>query len=178
MAMIRRTSPFGELLSLRQAMDRLFDDSYFRPLTGANSDDARAMPLDVYATPDALVVEAALPGVKPEDVDVSLLGDTLTLTATSAAERTAEEGGYQVQEVRKGRFVRSVALPSGLRTDGATATFEHGMLRLSIPKAEQVRPRQIPVMTPTEGKATSLPASGTANGSGEPVAESGQATAG
>lgn len=116
------------------------------------------MPLDIYATPDSLIVEAALPGVKPEDVDVSILGDTLTLTATSATERAADQGGYHVQEVRRGRFVRSVALPAGLRTDAATASFEHGMLHLAIPKAEQAKPRQIPVTAPAEGTATPVTA--------------------
>jgi HSP20 family protein len=158
MTMIRRTSPAGELLSLRQAMDRLFDETFTRPLAGPNSEDGRAMPLDIYTTPDSLIVEAALPGVKPEDVDVSILGDTLTLTATSATERSAEQGGYHVQEVRRGRFVRSVALPAGLRTDAATANFEHGMLHLAIPKAEQAKARQIPVTAPTEGTATPITA--------------------
>jgi HSP20 family protein len=178
MAMIRRTSPFGELLSLRQAMDRLFDDSLFRPLAGMNGEDGRGMPLDIYATGDALVVEAALPGVKPEDVEVTLLGDTLTLTATSAAERTAEQGGYHVQEVRKGRFVRSIALPAGLRSEAATASFEHGMLRLSIPKAEQVRPRQIPVTSPSEGSASHLDEGEPAGGAGSAVAATAAETPG
>lgn len=158
MTMIRRTSPFGELLSLRQAMDRLFDETVTRPLAGLNSEDGRQMPLDIYATPDSLIVEAALPGVKPEDVNVSILGDTLTLTATSATEGATDQGGYHVQEVRRGRFVRSVALPAGLRPDAATASFEHGMLHLAIPKAEQAKPRQIPVTAPLEGTTTPVAA--------------------
>jgi HSP20 family protein len=160
MTLIRRPSPFGELLSLRQAMDRLFDETLFRPLTGTMPDETRAMPLDIYGTADALVIEAALPGVKPQDVEVTILGDTLTLTASSASERSSEDGGYQVQELRRGRLSRTVALPSGLKTDAATASFEHGMLRLSIPKAEQAKPRQIPVTSPTEGEATPVVAEG------------------
>jgi HSP20 family protein len=154
MTLIRRPSPFGELLSLRQAMDRLFDETLFRPLGGSTFEETRAMPLDIYATGDALVIEAALPGVRPEDVEVSLLGDTLTLTATTASARSSEDAGYQVQEVRRGKFSRTVALPSGLKTEGAAASFENGMLRLSIPKAEQAKPRQIPVTTPTEGMSS------------------------
>jgi len=150
MTLIRRPSPFGEFLALRHVVDRLFDDTFVRSMNG-DERDATAMPLDVYTTKDALVVEAALPGVKPEDVQVSILGDTLTLNATSGSERTAEEGGYHVQEVRRGRFARTVTLPSGLRSDSATATFENGILRLWIPKAEQARPRQIRVTSPSEG---------------------------
>ena len=67
-----------------------------------------------------------------------------------------------MREVRRGRFSRTVTLPSGLRTDAATATFEHGILTLSVPKAEQARPRQIPVMAPTEGTATPIAAASSA----------------
>jgi len=161
MTLIRRPSPFGDFLALRQAMDRLWDDTFVRPMTG-DERDATAMPLDVYSTSDALIVEAALPGVRPEDVQVSILGDTLTLNATSGSERTAEEGGYHVQEVRRGRFARTVTLPSALRTDAATATFEHGILRLWIPKAEQAKPRQIRVTAPAEGAAQVSAGSGSA----------------
>lgn len=153
MTMMRRPSPFGELLSLRHAMDRLFDETLFRPLTGSD-EDPRAMPLDIYTTADALVIEAALPGVKPEDVEISVLGDTLTLTATSSSERAENGNDYLYREVRRGRTSRTVALPSGLRTAEASATFENGMLHLSIPKAEQAKPRHIRISGSSEGTAT------------------------
>jgi HSP20 family protein len=145
MTLIRRSSPFGELLSLRRAMDRLFDETVFQPIAAIGPDGGQTMPVDIYTTPDALVIEAALPGVKPEDVEISALGDTLSLTARTATARTTREGGYQVQEVRRGRFSRTIGLPAGLRNDAATATFENGLLRLSIPRAEQAQARQIPV---------------------------------
>jgi HSP20 family protein len=153
--LVRRPSPFGELLSLRNTVDRIFDDSFFRQLVGP-SDDTLSMPLDIYNTSDSLVIEASLPGVRPQDVDVSVLGDTLTLTATSATEREGSESGYHMREVRRGRFSRTVALPAGLRNDAAVATFENGILKLSFPKAEQARPRQIPIMPATEGTATAV----------------------
>lgn len=162
MTIIRRPSPFGELLTLRSAMDRLFDDTFFRPIAGGRtSEDAFAMPLDIYTTQDALIVEAALPGVRPEDVQLTVLGDTLTLSATTASDQTEEKNGYHVREVRRGRFTRTVSLPTGLRTDNASATFENGMLRLAFPKAEQARPRQIPVTAPTEGTAMAVTAGST-----------------
>lgn len=156
MTLIRRPSPFGEFLSLRNAMDRLFDESFFRTLSTDENGSPRAMPVDIYATQDALVVEAALPGVKPEDVEISVLGDTLTLTAASEAARDEEGTDYLYREVRRGRTSRTVSLPSGLRTADATATFENGMLRLSIPKAEQARPRQIPISSTSEGSARAV----------------------
>jgi HSP20 family protein len=170
MTIIRRPSPFGELLSLRQAMDRLFEDSYVRSPTGFGGRE-NSLAVDVYTTADALVVEAALPGVKPEDVDVSVLGDTLTITATSSDEQARDEEGYSYREIRRGSFSRSLNLPAGLDPDGATASFDHGMLRLSIPKAEESKPRQIRISPSRDGtEQATAPA---ANQSTSPSAEKG-----
>jgi HSP20 family protein len=143
MTLIRRNSPFGELLSLRQAMDRLFDDSFIRP--GALSEGQSPLAVDVYSNEDAIVIEAALPGVRPEDVDISVLGETLTISARTNEERQSEESGYSYREIRRGSFSRSLSLPGGLNADAATASFEHGMLKLAIPKAEEAKPRQIKI---------------------------------
>jgi HSP20 family protein len=151
MTLMRRPSPFGELLSLRQAMDRLFEDSFVRPRFGATGEgETNAIPLDIYATPDTLVLEAALPGVKPEDVEINVLGDTLTISGSTRHEDRREESGFLYQEVRRGTFSRTVTLPGDLKTDAATATFEHGMLRLSFPKAEAAKPRQIRIAANSE----------------------------
>src|SRR4051812_25569296 len=148
MTIVRRASPWGDLLSFRQTMDRLFEDSFMRPRTAETP--GAGIPLDVLMTPDALVVEAALPGVKPENVDISVLGDTLTITAETPSEDRRAEGGYLYQEVRRGSLSRAVSLPSNVRPEAATATFENGMLRLSIPKAEEAKPRQIRISPLTE----------------------------
>jgi HSP20 family protein len=129
-------------------MDRLFEDSFMRPRA---SEAGAGIPLDVLMTQDALVVDAALPGVKPEDVDISVLGNTLTISARSSSEERREEGGYLYQEVRRGSFSRAVTLPSNVRPEAATATFENGMLRLSIPKAEEAKPRHIHISPLTDG---------------------------
>jgi len=153
MTIVRRPSPFGEMLTLRQAMDRLFDDDY-RPsrwLTGGP--DGPALPLDVTTDADRLTIEAALPGIKPDDVDITIENGTVTISGKTASERTAEEGAYVLQEIRRGNFSRSVTLPNGLEPDKASATFEHGILRLEIPKAEQVKPRQIKISPVSNGHA-------------------------
>lgn len=155
MTLTRRPSPLGELLSLRSAMDRIFDEPFFRPVLGT-TEDAYAMPMDIRTTAESLVIEAALPGVRPEDVEISILGDTLTLTATSHTETSTERAGVHLREIRRGRFRRTVALPTGLRTDAARATFEHGVLRLEMPRAEQAKPQRIPVTVPLQ--ATPVPA--------------------
>jgi HSP20 family protein len=152
MTIVRRSSPFGEMMTLRQAMDRLFEDDFrpFRFMSGGY--DGPALPLDVTTDADALTIEAALPGVKPEDVDITVENGTVTISGRTAAERKAEEGSYLVQEIRRGQFSRSVTLPTGLEPDKAEATFEQGVLRLRIPKAEQVKPRQIRISPVTEAR--------------------------
>ncbi len=151
MTLTRRPSPFGELMTLRQAMDRLFDDTMFRPFTGFAGTEYARLPLDVRTTADALLVEASLPGVKPEDVEITVENGTLTIKAEDSVERSTEEGGWLVREIGRGSVMRSVSLPTGLEADKAEATFEHGVLKLRIPKAEQVKPRQIRITPVTEG---------------------------
>ena len=151
MTIIRRPSRFGDVATLRQAMDRFFDEE-FRPFgwtTGAFS--GPALPLDVTTTKDALLVTASLPGVKPEQVEITVENGTLTISGRTQDERSADEGSYLVQEIRRGSFSRSMTLPQGLEPDKAEATFEHGVLKLRIPKAEQVKPRQIKISTVTDG---------------------------
>lgn len=152
MTLVRRPSPFGELLSLRQAMDRLFEDSFVRPrgAWGMASADGSTLALDISSTPDALVIEASLPGVKPDDVEITIENGALTIHGTTSSERREGEGDYLVQEIRRGEFTRTVSLPSGLEPDKATATFENGMLTLRVPKAEQVKPRQIRISPVTD----------------------------
>jgi HSP20 family protein len=155
--MIRHTSPFGELLQLRRAMERMFDDPFVRTVGGSRA-TSRRMPLDVYETPEAIVIEAALPGIKPEEVQVSVLGDTLTLTAGSESDTTSEENGYRWREVQRGKVTRSVTLPQGVVADQASATFENGLLRLSVPKAQPAEAVRIPVTVPVNGQSTRIEA--------------------
>lgn len=155
MTLMRRTSPLGELVSLRQAMDRLFEDSVVRPRTwGVAGDGAASLPLDIASTTDALIVEAALPGVRPDDVEITVEDGTLTIRAESREEHQVTEGETLVSEIRRGSVSRAIALPSGLEPDKATASFEHGLLRLSIPRAEAVKPRQIRISPTIDGQST------------------------
>lgn len=144
MSLVRRTSPWGDMLSLRQAMDRLFEDSFVRPRSFLlESIEGHWLPLDVHETTDEMVVEAALPGVGPDDVEITVSGDTLTISGRTAQETKTEEKDYLFHEIRRGSFSRTVALPGNLRADRATANFENGILRISVPKAEEAKPRRI-----------------------------------
>ena len=150
MTIVRRT-PFGDLLSLRQAMDRLFEESFASPKTWQFG-EGQLVPVDVYATKDEVVIEAILPGVKPEAVDITVDGNTLSIAGDTSSMLPGGEG-LLLQEIRRGRFVRTLSLPAGLVPDKATATFEDGILTLRIPKAEPVKPRPIRITT-SQGQPT------------------------
>jgi HSP20 family protein len=159
MAVIRRVSPFGDLLSLRQAMDRLFEESYVNPTWRFS--EGQIVPMDVWANDDAIEVQAILPGVKPEEVEITVEGETLTITGDTTASAAPEKGSILLQEIRRGRFSRTLTLPAGLEPDKATATFEDGVLTLRIPKAEQSKPRQIKISTSGQDSSGQM-----ANGNG------------
>jgi HSP20 family protein len=155
MTLVRRTSPLGELVSLRQAVDRLFEDSFARPRGwGFLAEFGGTLPLDVTNTPEALLVEAALPGIRPEDVEITVENGTLSIRAESTDEREKTQGESIVKEIRRGSMSRTVTLPTGLEADKATATFENGVLRLTFPRAEAVKPRQIRISPTIDGQSS------------------------
>ena len=141
-----RWQPFTELMSLRQAMDKLFEDSFVTPsriLSTFGPDTG--IPVDMYQTANDVVVKTALPGVKPEEVDITITGDNLTIKGETKAEEEVKREDYLYHEHRYGAFSRSMPLPSGLDSDKAEANFDNGILTLIIPKSEQVKPKQIKV---------------------------------
>jgi HSP20 family protein len=155
MTIVRRASPLGELVSLRQAMDRLFEDSFVRPRGWVSSAfEGYGLPVDVTSGPDAVNVEASLPGYKAEDVEVTVENGTLTIHAESSSETREGEGESLVTEIRRGSVSRTIALPTGLEPDKASATYENGILKLRIPKAEAVKPHQIRITPTTDGSPT------------------------
>jgi HSP20 family protein len=162
MANITRFDPFSEMMTLRQAMDRLFEDSVVSPLNALTlrsfNGEATAPALDVHQTDDEIAVTAALPGVKAEDVDISITGQTLTIRGEFKAAENVEREQYLYRERRFGTFNRQIQLPIRVKGDAASATFEDGVLTLRIPKAEEVKPRQIQV------KATPKHVDSSANG--------------
>jgi HSP20 family protein len=144
MTLIRRsTNPFDEIFAVRRAMDRLFDEDVFHPRTWRSVTVGAEPALDITTTPDELVVRASLPGWKPEDVEITLTGSTLTIAGEVAEETRREDESWILNEIRRASFSRTLELPEGLLGDGATATHENGILTLRIPKAEEVKPRQI-----------------------------------
>ena len=148
MANLRRVDPFGEMLSLRDAMSQLFEESFVNPARMGSS-NAFSMPLDVSETQDEYVVDAVVPGLKPEDLDITIQDNVLTIRGETRKEQKTgdKQSNYHVMERRYGRFSRSVSLPTAVKSDAVRATLEHGILHLEIPKAEEVKPRKITVNT-------------------------------
>ena len=144
---IVRWEPFRDMVTLRQAMDRLMEDSFVRPHRALGVDGDGMPPVDMYQTEKELVVKASLPGVKPDEVDITITGDTLTVKGETKASEEVKRDDYIYREHRYGAFSRTVALPEDLHTDKAEATFEDGILTLTIPRAEEARPKTIKVKT-------------------------------
>jgi HSP20 family protein len=133
-------------MSLREAMDRLFEDSFVRP-GGARlaPSEGGSLALDIYQTDDAVVVKSAIPGVKPEDIDISITGDVLTIRGETKVEEEVKEENYIRRERRYGAFSRSVSIPVQVESDKAEADFVGGVLTLTLPKSEEVKPKTITV---------------------------------
>ena len=146
MANIVRWEPFRDLVSLREAMDRLFEESYVRPRTARPVlTRTETLAVDMYETDDAIVVKSAIPDVKPEDLDISITGDTLTIRGETKAEEEIKEEHYIRRERRYGSFCRSLTIPLPIVPDKAEAEFENGVLKLTLPKAEETKPKVIKV---------------------------------
>jgi HSP20 family protein len=137
-----------DFVTLRDAMDRLFEQSVIDPgrlLSAAGTPTNMAMPLEVMATPDELVVKALLPGVSPDGVDVGYHQGVLTLKAKTETPQAQEDWTWYVREIGYGEVTRSISLPVEIDVDRAQSTFENGILTLHLPKAEAARPKQIKV---------------------------------
>jgi len=146
MTSLTRWEPFRDLISLREAMDRLFEESFVQPWGGwlTPAGDG-TLAVDMYTTDENVVVKTAIPGVKPEDIDVSIVGDILNIKGETRAEEDVAEEKYIRRECRYGAFNRSLPLPTSVLAGETEARFENGVLTLTIPKAEEARPRTIKI---------------------------------
>ena len=160
---MERWQPYREAVSLRDAMDRLFQESFVRPSAGAGR--AGWVPMDVEETGDAYRMHVQLPGWKPEDVNVTVQESTVTISGQrgSAPDRKDEESRtWHVRERSFASFNRSFSFPMPIDANRAEASFENGELVLTLPKAESAKPRQI--------KIAAAPAQPAVEGPAQPVA--------
>jgi HSP20 family protein len=143
MSNLIRWEPAREMMTLREAMDRLFDDAFTRPLSLRDGWSVPA--IDMYQTDDEIVVKAALPGIKGDEVQINITGEVLTLKGEVKHEEEKKEKAWHIREQRYGSFERSVVLPTDVVADKAKAEFENGILTITLPKADEVKPRTITV---------------------------------
>jgi HSP20 family protein len=143
MANLTRWNPVREMVGIRDEMDRIFDDFFSR--SPINYEGYGSINLDMMQTEDDVVVKASIPGVKADDINISVTGDTLTIRGEVKSEEEVKEADYHMREIRQGTFARSVLLPCPVVSDKAKAEFENGILKLTLPKAEEVKPRTITV---------------------------------
>jgi len=137
-----------EAVSLREAMDRLLEDSFVRFGGFSFGPGAGLAPLlNVYETGDDIVVEAALPGIEPDDISVSITGDVLTIKGESKQAPRQDQGTLHRQEWQYASFERSLTLPVQVDADRATSQYENGVLTLTLPKAEAVKPKRVQIKT-------------------------------
>ena len=146
MSNLIRWEPARDMMTLREAMDRLFDDAFTRPLSMAgNSWSVPAV--DMYQTDNEIVVKAALPGIKAEEVQINITGDVLTLKGEVKQSEEVKEKAYHIHEQRWGAFERTLILPANVIADKAKADFENGILSITLPKAEEAKPKTITIKT-------------------------------
>lgn len=143
MSNLTRWEPVRDMMTLREAMDRLFDDAFTRPLSLSGVSTLPA--IDLIENSDEVIVKAALPGLKADDVQISVRGDTLTLRGNYKQENEKNEATYHIREQHYGAFERTVMLPVDVQSNKAKADFENGLLTITLPKAETVKPKNISI---------------------------------
>ena len=144
----RTWDPFSEMFSLRDAMGQLMEESFVRPgalKTGGATQTAYSFPLNVHGTNDELKVEALLPGVSPEDVQVDIDRGVLTIAATRHGAAPAEGQQWHLREIQPGQLTRAFSLPFPVEVEGVAAHFANGVLTLTLPKAAAAKPRRIAI---------------------------------
>ena len=152
MTNLTRWEPAREMMTLREAMDRLFDDAFTRPFSimreGGSNWSSPA--IDIYQTDNEVVVKASLPGIKADEVQINVTGDVLTIKGETKQQDEKKDKSWHIREHRWGAFERSIRLPSGVIADRANADFDNGVLTITLPKSEEVKPRTITVKTKTK----------------------------
>jgi HSP20 family protein len=143
---IERRRMIGSYLPLREAMDRLFEGSFISPQLFSGQGTFPAA--NLHVTDEDVIIEMAIPGLNPDDVNISVTGDTVTLSGEVKREKHDQKGKTYVEEIMEGHFQRSFVLPFPVNADRANAMFENGILKLTLPKSESAKPRKIQVSRP------------------------------
>jgi len=157
---ISRWDPWGEMVSLRDAMERLLAESVVRPFGDRMGGGAATLALDVHEEGDDFVISAPAPGVSPDDVEITVRGDTVRIHGERRdhhEEGDKEGQRWLMREQRFGSFERVIQLPTAVKADAAHAEFKDGVLTVKLPKTEEAKERRIPVQAGQMAKAQEVP---------------------
>ncbi len=146
MALIR-WDPFREMSSLQERMNRLISDYRFRAPFGEEelAQGSWIPPVDIHETKEAIVLNIELPGVTKEDIQLEVKDSTLTIRGEKKVEKDVKEENFHRMERTYGAFMRAFTLPSMVRQESVKARFKDGVLEVTLPKAEEAKPKQIKV---------------------------------
>ncbi len=140
--------PFREVSRLRSEMDRLWDEYFGSGRRALQPLEEAWMPaVDISETSDKITVKAEIPGMEAKDIDISMVGDTLTIKGEKKAEREEKDENYHLVERTYGSFSRSMKLPAAVDPDKIEATYKNGVLTIVCPKKEEVKPKTIEIKT-------------------------------
>jgi HSP20 family protein len=154
---LTRWEPFREIQTMRSLMDRFFDEPFFSaPQLWSQQGSTFHVPLDLIEEDGQYIVKASVPGVNPEDVEITLTDNVLTIKGETKRESENNEANYHVRERHYGSFMRQIALPMPVDADKVEATNENGVLVLHLPKTEAVKPKRISVKTTVSGQAQQI----------------------
>lgn len=145
MTMLTRWDPFRELSTIQDRMNRLFQDTYAPNREEGLSTTAFAPPTDVYEDENHVTLKLEVPGIDEKDLDIRVENNTLMIKGERKFEREEKEENFRRVERQYGTFVRSFSLPSTVDTDNINANYERGVLRISMPKRAEAKPKQIQV---------------------------------
>ena len=149
---IARFTPLTDVVSLREAMDRLFEDSFIRPNGWAPNGQQLAVPVDLWETKDAYHLRADLPGLAPDDIEINVTADTVTISGQTKPGTDVTNEGWLRQERLFGKFKRSFTVPMQIDPSKVEAKFTNGVLELVLPKAENQKPRTIKINATANNK--------------------------
>ena len=144
---ITRWRPFRDLISIQDEMNKLFDDFFGqRPARGEWTEGVWSPSVDVSEDKDNVIIKAEMPGMKKEDVKISIQDNVLTLKGEKRQEKEEKDKNYHRIERSYGSFCRSFQLPTSVKTDKIKANYKDGVLNISLPKTEEVKPKEIPII--------------------------------
>jgi HSP20 family protein len=148
---MERWDPFRDMLTLREAMDRLFQESFVRPTSAMLAAARGTIPVDLTESGDNYVIRATMPGINPDNIQISVHDNILTIRGEGSGEEQRRDENYILRERHAASFNRTISLPGPVDAEHAQARYENGVLTLTLPKSPVAQPRPIPI-SKTQGQ--------------------------